>query len=68
MRLGNEIDELMRQAEAADTDEDKAFGADQNGYNLPEELQRREERLEKIHSLREEIEREKREEQHLCEG
>ena len=68
VRLGNEIDELMRQAEAADTDEDKAFGADQNGYNLPEELQRREERLEKIHSLREEIEREKREEQHLCEG
>ncbi len=67
-RLGKEIDELMQQSEVADAEEDAAFGADNNGYNLPEELQRREDRLEKISSLRGELEREKREEQHLNEG
>lgn len=64
-RLSREIDELMRQAEAVDEEEDKAFGEDNNGYNLPEELQRREGRLEKIRRLREELEAEKREEQGL---
>jgi transposase len=67
-RLEKEIDELMQQAEVTDAEEDEAFGADHNGYNLPEELQRREERREKIRSLREQLEREKREEQHLKEG
>jgi transposase len=67
-RLEKEIEELMRQAEAVDTEEDEAFGKDNNGYNLSEELQRREERLKKIHELREELEQEKREEQHLKEG
>jgi len=38
---------------------------DHNGYNLPEELQRREDRRDKIRSLREQLEREKRGEQHL---
>jgi len=66
-RLEREIDELMLQAEVADAEEDEAFGKDDNGYNLPEELQRREDRLDKIRSLREELEREKREEQHLTE-
>jgi len=66
-RLAGEIEELMRQAEEADNNEDKAFGKDKNGYNLPEELQRREERLAKIRQLREELEQEKREEQHLKE-
>jgi len=64
-RLEREIDELMLQAEVVDAEEDEAFGKDNNGYNLPEELRRREERLEKIRSIREELEREKREEQHL---
>ena len=67
-RLARKIDELMRQSEVVDTEEDKAFGKDYYGYELPEEVQRREERLEKIHRLREELEREKREEQHLKEG
>jgi len=67
-RLEREIEELMQQAEATDAREDEAFGKDNNGYNLPEELQRREEQLEKIRSLREELEREKREEQRLKEG
>ena len=67
-RLEREIDELMLQAEVADAEEDEVFGKDNNGYNLPEELQRREERLEKIRSIREELEREKKAEQHLNEG
>ena len=67
-RLSKEIDALMEQAEILDREEDEAFGKDNNGYNLPEELKRREERLEKIRSIREELEREKREEQHLNEG
>jgi transposase len=64
-RLEREIEELMQQAEAVDTEEDEAFGKNNNGYNLPEELQRREERLEKISRLREELELEKRQEQGL---
>lgn len=67
-RLEKEIEELMRQAEAVDKEEDQVFGEENNGYNLPEELQRREERVEKIRRLREELEREKREEQGLKEG
>jgi len=67
-RLEREIEELLQQAEAVDSEEDKLFGKDNNGYNLPDELQRREERLNKIRDLREELEREKREEQHLEEG
>ena len=58
----------MRQAEAVDNEEDRAFGKDNNGYNLPEELQRREERLNKIRGLRQELEQEKREEQGLGDG
>src|SRR4030065_1379677 len=36
-RLEREIDELMYQSEVVDSDEDKAFGKDKNGYNLSEE-------------------------------
>jgi transposase len=67
-RLKQEIVELMQRAEVVDSEEDKTFGTDNNGYDLPEELQRREERLEKIGQLRKELEREKREEQSLKEG
>lgn len=67
-RLKKEIEELMRQADEVDKKEDRVFGEENNGYNLPEELQRRERRLEKISRLREELEREKREEQELQAG
>ncbi len=60
-RLSKEIDALMEQAEILDREEDEAFGEDSNGYNLPEELKRREKRLEKIRQLREELEVEKKE-------
>jgi transposase len=67
-RLEREIEELMEQAEAADKEEDEVFGKDNNRYNLSEELQRWEVRLEKIRQLREELEREKRAEQRLDDG
>ena len=67
-KLERQIEELMRQAEETDAEEDKKFGAGNSGYSLPGELQRREKRLEKIRSLREDLEREKREEQHLPDG
>jgi len=66
-RLEREIEELMLKAEETDREEDRFFGEDNNGYNLPEELQRREERLNKIRQLKEELEREKRQEQGLKE-
>ena len=67
-RLEREIDELMQQSESVDNEEDRLFGKDNNGYNLPEELQRRDERLNKIRGLRQELEQEKREEQGLGDG
>ena len=67
-RLKKEIEDLMRQAEAVDKEEDQVFGEENNGYNLPEELQRCEQRLEKISQLREDLEREKREEQQIPAG
>jgi transposase len=67
-RLKREIEELMQQAEVVDGEEDKTFGTENNGYNLPEELQRREERLEKIRQLRGQLEEEKKLEQGLTEG
>jgi len=41
----------MQQAEAVDSEENSVFGKDNNGYNLPNELQRGEERLNKIRGL-----------------
>ena len=64
-RLKREIEELMQQAEVTDAKEDRLFGVGNNGYSLPEELRRREERLVKIRRLKEELESEKREEQNL---
>lgn len=61
-RLRREIAGLMEQAEAADQKEDQEFGPDHNGHNVPEELSRREGRLEKIRTLREQLEQEEREE------
>jgi len=68
VRLEREIEGLMQQAEEVDREEDKVFGANNNGYNLPEELRRREGRLEKIRRLKQEMEQEKRQEQGLEEG
>jgi len=47
-QLEAEIRELLQQAAAVDATEDAEYGADRRGDELPEELQRREGRLEKI--------------------
>jgi transposase len=47
-RLREEVQELMKQAEAADEEEDKRYGRERQGEELPEELQRRETRIARI--------------------
>jgi transposase len=51
-----EVKELLAQAEAADAAEDEPYGADQQGEELPEELQRRESRLQKIRQAKRALE------------
>jgi len=46
--LQREADELLRRAEEADEDEDRRYGKDKRGDELPEELAHRESRLKKI--------------------
>ncbi len=48
LRLQQEIDELLAQAQAADASEDEEHGSDCRGDELPDELARRETRLQKI--------------------
>ncbi len=59
-RLEKEIDELLAQAEQADADEDARFGPGQREEDLPEELQRRETRLERLRQAKAELEAEAR--------
>src|SRR6266849_3924083 len=47
---------VLAQAEAADAEEDALYGADQRGDELPEELQRRETRLQKIREAKRALE------------
>ena len=47
-RLSKEVDELCGQARRVDESEDQQFGPDQRGDELPEELQHRQGRLDKI--------------------
>ena len=54
-RLQQEIAELMAKADAADADDDGQFG-DRHGDELPDELARRQSRLEKIRTAREALE------------
>jgi transposase len=65
VRLKQEIDQLLARAAAADAEDDKEFGSDDDGSSLPEELLRRETRLAKIRAAREQIEREMRDQQGL---
>jgi transposase len=46
--LEKEIDELLKNAQAVDKEEDKKYGKGKKGWDLPDELKRRETRLEKI--------------------
>ena len=49
---------LLRQAELIDAQEDGRYGKGKRGSELPEELQRRESRLEKIRQAKAELEAE----------
>jgi len=61
-RLKEEIENLLKKAEETDEQEDREFGADEDGYSLKEELSRRETRLKKIEEARAALEeREKKE-------
>jgi len=57
-RIAQEIAELTRRAREIDEAEDAEFGPDERGDGLPEELQRREDRLAKIKAAKERLERE----------
>ena len=47
-QLSSEVDELLRRADEVDEEEDRRYGADKRGDELPQELSFREGRLEKI--------------------
>jgi len=57
-RLQAEIEALLTRADQVDAAEDAKHGADQRGDELPEELQRRESRLNRIRAAKAELERE----------
>ncbi len=60
-RLQEEIEELLNKAEQTDCQEDDEFGRDDRGDELPEELKRREDRLETLDEAIEQLEEEARE-------
>src|ERR1700691_5452291 len=67
-RLEAEIDQLLKQAEQLDAEQDAALGS-RRGDELPAELKRREERLDKIHEAKARLEAEalaKAEEEQRC--
>jgi transposase len=59
-RLQTEIDELLKQAQAADDAEDLEFGRQQRGDELPNELARRESRLKTIRAAKAALEQQAR--------
>jgi len=60
-RLRKEVQELLKQAEAADEEEDKRYGRERQGEELPEELQRRETRIARIQEAKKALEERARE-------
>ena len=61
VQLRENVHALLSEAERVDAEEDERFGADPRGDELPEELQRRETRLQKIREAKEALEQEARE-------
>jgi transposase len=60
-KLGREIEELLSRADEVDAAEDRQYGVGKREWELPAELQRREERLKRLRAAKEELEREARE-------
>lgn len=59
--LRKEVQKLMKQAEAADEEEDRRYGRDRRGDELPEEMQRRETRIARIQEAKKALEERARE-------
>jgi len=57
-QLAQEINALMRKAEILDAQEDRRHGKSNRGSDLPDELRRRQDRLERIRQARKEMEAE----------
>jgi transposase len=57
-RLKEEIEQMLEEAEATDREEDERFGRNSRGDELPEELGRRQERLETIQQAKADLEKE----------
>jgi transposase len=57
-QLAQEINALMRKAEILDAQEDHRYGKTNRGSDLPDELRRRQDRLERIRQARKEMEAE----------
>src|SRR5260370_41998006 len=55
-RLREEVRQLLKQAEAADQEEDERYGRGGQGDELPEELQRRETRIARIQEAKKALE------------
>jgi transposase len=55
-RLASEIEQLCNQAGRTDESEDQQFGTDQRGDELPDELQYREKRLDRIRAAKQKLE------------
>ena len=55
-QYAKEVDELLRRAEATDEAEDREYGAQKRGDELPEELRFREKRLAKIREAKQALE------------
>ena len=60
--LRAEVHQLLKQAKAADDEEDARYGKDKSGDELPEELSRRETRLQRIKEAKKTLEQRAREE------
>jgi transposase len=60
--LEKEIDELLKNAESVDKEEDRKYGKGKKGWDLPDELKRRETRLAKIKEAMSALEKEARKE------
>ena len=59
--LRKEVQKLLKQAQTADEEEDKRYGRDRRGDELPEELQRRETRIARIQEAKKALEEQARE-------
>ena len=61
LRLAEEVAEMCEQAHSTDADEDRLYGEDHRGDELPEELQHRQARLKKIRDAKARLEQTQRE-------